>query len=278
MIPLDDYGKWRPVIKECARRYLNEKEYEEFCRIPEKEAEEQLRKLLEMPIASFTAVNDMFFRARWAEVLKTIHHKEELKLLEVATGDADMIPQVMSITHPGSHYITANMNKMLNVSLLDKTKNLNLKMELIEDDAAMIENYIGREAVDVIAFQHAVNDVIQAILCDREGVDTIYSDWMETLPKMIEILQKEMREGTLEQHAKAPFLGLLRTLLTVLKKDGIIAINHYMFQLDLDWGYPSDLFENMLPMTRKWLQELVECEEIYFEGFDPNWWIFLKKL
>jgi hypothetical protein len=169
------------------------------------------------------------------------------------------------------------MNKLLNESLLEKTKGLQIKMELIEDDAAYIEKHIGKESVDIIAFQHAINDVIQAILCDKDGVDTIYSDWMETLPKMIEILQKEVKQNSLEQNSKAPLLGLMRNLLKVLKKGGIIAINHYMFQLDLDWGYPPELFENMIPMTRQWMHELTECEEIFIEGFDPNWWIFLKK-
>jgi hypothetical protein len=278
MIPLDEYEKWLPIIKKDAPIYLNDKEFEEFSLITEDEVKSQLKNLLEKPIANFTVINELYFRARWAEVLGVVHHRNDLKLLEVATGDADMIPQVISITHPGSHYITANMNKILNKSLLDKTKALQLKMEIIEDDAAYIEKHIGQERVDIIAFQHAVNDVVQAILCDREGIDTIYSDWMETLPKMIEILQKEIEQNTLEQHAKEPFIGLLRTLFKVLKKDGIIAMNHYMFQLDLDWGYPAKLFENFIPITRKWIQELKECEEISFEGFDSNWWVFLKKI
>ncbi|MNW58200.1 hypothetical protein D3C74_360470 [compost metagenome] len=201
-----------------------------------------------------------------------------MKLLEIATGDADIIPQVMARTHPNSHYITANMNKILNESLLNKTKSLPLQMEIIEDDAAYIENHLGQETVDIVAFQHGVNDVVQAILCDREGIDTIYSDWMETLPKMIEILQKETAQNTLEQHAKMPFLGLIETLLKVLRKNGVVAINHYMFQLDLDWGYPPELFEKMIPVTREWLKELNECKEVFFDGFDSNWWIFLRKV
>jgi hypothetical protein len=277
MIPLDDYLKWLPLMKKSASLYLNEKEYEEYSLIPEAIVEQQLKNLLEKPIAEFSVVNELYFRARWAEVLKNIYHGNDLTLLEVATGDADMIPQVISVTHPGSHYITANMNKILNKSLLDKTKNLNIRMEVIEDDAAFIEKHIGQECVDIIAFQHAVNDIIQAILCDREGIDTIYSDWMETLPKMIEILQKETVQNTLEQHSKVPFLALMEILLKVLKKDGMIAMNHYMFQLDLDWGYPADLFENIIPMVRQWVYELNDCEEVFFEGFDPNWWMFLKK-
>ncbi len=57
-----------------------------------------------------------------------------------------------------------------------------------------------------------------------------------------------------------------------------MAMNHYMFQLDLDWGYPAALFEYMLPTIRQWLPELTECEEIMVDGFDSNWWIFLRKV
>lgn len=277
MIPLDNYEKWLPFIRKNAQQYLSDKEYDEFRMLPEAQTESQLKDLLEKPIARFTVINELYFRVRWGELIKTVYQGEDLKLLEIASGDADMIPQVMGRTYPGSQYITANMNKLLNQSLLEKTKELQLDMKLIEDDAAFIEKHIGTESVDIIAFQHAANDVIQAILCDREGVDTIYSDWMETLPKMIEILQKETKEDTLKDHAKAPFLNLMRTLSKVLKQEGIIAINHYMFQLDLDWGYPADLFENMIPMVRQWLLELEECEEVFLDGFDAQWWIFLKK-
>lgn len=278
MILLDQFEKWLPRMEECARFYLNEMEYKEFSSIPDNEIENQLKAILEKPINSFTYVNEVYFRARWAEVLKVLNLKENIKLLEIASGDAEMIPKVMAYTHPNSNYITANMNKILNRSLVDKTQELNLKIDIIEDDAMYIESHIGKEVVDIIAFQHSINDVIQAILCDKEGVDTIYSDWMETLPKMIEILQKEISQNTLEKHAKVPFLELMKELMKVLKTGGIVAMNHYMFQLDLDWGYPQDLFENMIPMIRDWLQELTGCKEIYFDEFDPNWWIFLQKV
>ncbi len=277
MIPYDRVEKWSPILDESARRFLSGSEYQHYQSIPGPERLSQLKALLEKPIACFTYVNEVYFRARWAEVLSAAHPGKELALLEIASGDADMIPQMMARVQPHSRYITANMNRLLTQSLREKTRDLPLEVAVIEEDAANIDQHLPAESVDLIAFQHAVNDVIQAILCDQQGIDTIYADWMETLPAMIRILQKETAANTLEQHAKPAFLSLLEKLLKVLKPGGLIVMSHYMFQLDLDWGYPPDLFENLIPITREWVKELPGCKEVNFEGFDPHWWIFLQK-
>lgn len=277
MLSLDKYTKWLPKIEESARLYLSEKEYQAFSLISAEQKKGQLKAILEKPIANFTVINELYFRAKWAEVLQIIQSNDGFKLLEVASGDADMIPQVMARIHPSSHYFTANMNKILSESLLAKTKDLPLKIAIIEDNASAIDDHIGQEVIDIIAFQHSINDVIQAILCEQEGVDTVYSDWMETLPKMIELLQKEIFNNTFEQHVKAPFLKLINGLLKVLKKDGFMVMSHYMFQLDLDWGYPLELFANIIPITREWIKELENCQEVFFKDFHSHWWIFLQK-
>lgn len=277
MIYLDKFEKWAPQLDACAQKFLSKDELEYYFMIPEEDRQAQLKALLEQPISHFSIINEVLFRARWAEVVHTLRPAGELALLEVASGDADMIPQAMARIHPGSRYVTANMNKALTKSLMDKTAGLDVGMEVVEDDASRIESHFGRDCFDIIAFQHAVNDVVQAILCDREGVDTIWADWMETLPLMIKMLQKEVANGTLEQSVKAPLLGLMRSLLTVLKPGGYFAINHYMFQLDLDWGYPPRLFSGFMPMVREWFKELEGTEEVFFEGYEPNWWIFLRK-
>ncbi len=277
MIPIDRFEMWAPRLDECAGRYLSAAELREYRLIPAVERLRQLRDLLEKPIARFTAVNEAYFRARWAEAVAAVYEGEAPTLLEVATGDADMIPQMMARRYPGSRYITANMNRRLNRSLLEKTRGLAVNLQLIEGDAAEIGGYLPAESLDVIAFQHGVNDVIQAILCEREGVDTVETDWMEALPHMIAILQRETAQGTLEAHARGPFLGLLEELLKVLKEGGTIVMNHYQFQLDLDWGYPSGLFESLIPMVRGWVGELTGCEEVFRDGFHPQWWMFIKR-
>ncbi|MDF2537967.1 MAG: hypothetical protein K0S76_988 [Herbinix sp.] len=276
MKPLDVI-KEHVISDENARKYLNNSEYSEFLSIMPEIRASQMKALIVKPIAQFTVINELYFRTRWAELIHSLYGENQVTLLEVASGDADMIPQALSRSNPGSTYIAANMNKILNESLLNRTKDLSIKMLLVDDDAANLKSHIGSDSVDIIAFQHGVNDVIQAILCDQVGVDTIYSDWMDTLPKMIEIIQKQVQEGTLEQNAKPAFLGLVSTLLDILKENGIIAMNHYMFQLDLDWGYPADLFENFMPLVRGWISELSGCKEVYIDKFDSQWWIFLKK-
>jgi hypothetical protein len=277
MIPLDRYEKWSACLDEQADKYLDAREYQEYQSIPAPERLRQLKAILEKPIAQFSPVNEVFFRARWAELLAAAHPDKDLALLEIASGDTDMIPQMMARETPHSRYIAANMNRMLTESLRAKTKDLPVDVVVVEEDAAAIDRCLPAESVDIAAFQHGVNDVLQAILCDQQGVDTVCTDWMETLPKMIQILQWETSQNTLEQHARPAFISLLEKLLNVLKNDGLVVMNHYMFQLDLDWGYPPVLWEDLIPITREWIKTLPGCQEVFFDGFHPQWWMFLKK-
>ena len=277
MIPLDRYEKWSSNLDEHARQYLNAAELQAYHAIPAAERLSQLQALLEKPIARFTVVNEVFFRARWAEVLAAVHAGKDLTLLEIASGDTDMIPQMMARACPHSRYITANMNRILTERLRAKTADLPLELVVIEEDAAAINAHLPAGSVDIIAFQHAVNDVLQAILCDQQGVDTIFADWMETLPEMIRILQRETGQNSLEQNVKPAFMALLARLLTVLKQDGVLVMNHYMLQLDLDWGYPPVLWEELIPIVREWLKDCPGCKEVFLDGFDSQWWLFLQK-
>lgn len=276
MKPLDKFNM-DFLNEDIAKKLLSPKQYKKFEAMSIEEREANLKELLTAPIAKFTVINELYFRSKWAKLFETFYKNEPFTLLEVASGDADMIPQTMAITNPMSEYLTANMNVRLNKSLLEKTADIDVKLRLIDDDAANIKQYIGENSVDMIAFQHGANDVIQAILCGQNGVDTVYSDWMKTLPKMIELLQCEVKNNTLEEHVKAPFIALISNLLDLLKPDGMIAIHHYMFQLDLDWGYPPELFENIIPLVRKWCCELKKADEVCIDGYDSQWWLFLKR-
>ncbi len=277
MIPLDDVQKWQSSLDGQAIKYLSGTEHLDFLAIPAPERSRQLQALLTQPIAQFSAVNEVFFRARWAEVLGLLHPPAPLTLLEIASGDADCIPQMLARDFAGSRYLSANMNKILTARLRENTRGLAVEIQVIEEDAACIGRHLKPGSVDLIAFQHAVNDVLQAILCGREGIDTIEADWMAVLPAMIRILQRELAEDSFAAHVKAPWLSLLDQLAGVLKPGGLLVMNHYMFQLDLDWGYPPFLWENLIPIVRSWLPEPSQFTEISLAGFHPQWWMFLQK-
>lgn len=277
MIPLDNLEKWSTHLDEHAARYLSPREYQEYTAISGSERSRQVRALLERPIAHFTIVNEVYFRARWAEALRAVHPQQGLVLLEVASGDADMIPQMMARDFPHSRYLAANTNQKLTASLRTKTRAIPVDVAVIEGDAVAIGRHLAPESVDVVAFQHGVNDVLQAILCDQAGVDTTHADWMATLPRMIELVRREIDRNTFEQNLKPAFLALLEQLLKVLKPGGLIVMNHYMFQLDLDWGYPPALWENLIPIVRTWTKDIPVYREASVEGFAPQWWLFLKK-
>lgn len=216
---------------------------------------------------------------KWFEALNKTRFETPVSLLEIGAGDTDMLPQILAkrFGHPETQYITANMNKKLTASFKAKTKDLPIKINVIEDAAQNLEEYINGERFDVIIFEHSVNDILQVILAERAGIDTTHTDWYEILPGMIEQIKQEYLSGTLEGSVKGEFVNLLKSCLKMLKPGGCIIINHFMYQYDLDLGYHPELWCNMLPITRQWINSIDDGTEKFFEGFDPQWWMFFQK-
>ncbi len=278
MLPLANYDMWEPRLDEYARRFLNGKEWADYQAMAAHERRCQLQRLLDLPVAQFSWVNEVVFRTLWGSVLASTLPGSNPSVLEIASGAEDCIPQAMARTHPHGQYAAANMNKQLTAGLLRNTKELSLPIRVIEDDAANMSSHLGTESVDLVAFHHGVNDVLQAIRCDQEGIDTVDSDWMRTLPRMIELLRADVDQGTFEDKVKGPFLGLLTTLRDLLRPGGTMVMLHFPFQMDLDWGYPPDLYEGIIPMTRRWAEEIEGLTVIDEPGYPDQWWLFLRKI
>jgi hypothetical protein len=51
-----------------------------------------------------------------------------------------------------------------------------------------------------------------------------------------------------------------------------------MYQTDLDLNYDVDLYENMINIVRKWINDAGIGIEVFFEDFEPQWWLFVQKL
>ncbi|MCL2426706.1 MAG: hypothetical protein FWD05_10270, partial [Oscillospiraceae bacterium] len=217
------------------------------------------------------------FRLKWLDAFKTCIPQNDATVLEVGSGSSVNIPNALTIFDKSATYITANMNKILTAEFRQNTASLPIGIKVIEDDANNILKHLASNSLDAVVFEHSVNDVIQAILCENKGIDTTNSDWFAILPEMIQIINAEYINQTLEQSVKNTFLSLLENCLSVLKPGGYIIMSHYMFQYDLDLGYDPVLWENILPVVRPWLSSLSTGKEVAVKPFAPQWWLFYQK-
>ena len=100
-----------------------------------------------------------FSEPRWAEVLSAAHPGEDLTLLEIASGDADMIPQMMARAASSQPLYHRQYEPDLDRAPARENEIYRLKSRSSKRMPAEIDRHLPAESVDIIAFQHAVNDV-----------------------------------------------------------------------------------------------------------------------
>ncbi|MDR2569155.1 MAG: hypothetical protein LBD23_02505 [Oscillospiraceae bacterium] len=258
-------------------------ELKEWTALSNKIKTQKIRRLCSVPLCNedFTVVYSLYMRLKWIAAFKACINTDAAGrgavVLEVGSGSSVNIPNALTVFDSSYKYITANMNKKLTEGLRKNTASLPIKIEIIEDDANNIKKYLSPGSVDAIVFEHSVNDILQAILCERNGIDTTNSDWFEILPEMIKLISDKYVEQKLEMYVKNIFLSLLKNCISVLKPGGHLIMSHYMYQYDLDLGYNQELWENIIPLVRPWLNELQSGCEVFIDSFDPQWWSFYQK-
>ena len=254
-------------------------ELKEWLEMPDAEKSRRLKRICTVPLSGedFTVCYALYYRLKWMDALNTRIPDKNAVVLEVGSGSSMNIPHALTMHDKDSKYITVNMNKKLTLGFKQSAMGLPITIDIIEDDARNICNHLAPNSVDAIVFEHSANDIIQAILVEKRGIDTTNSDWFEVLPKMIKIICSEYVNQTLEQAVKEDFLEILKNCLVVLKPGGHLIFSHYMFQYDLDLGYDPELWQNILPTVRPWLKELEVGQEVPAETFDPQWWLFYRK-
>ena len=271
MKPLDNYETWAAKLSEenAAEIGLDIEE----CRM-------LIKELMEIPIDRSYSVLKWYVGEKWADAFRNIKADAPIEVLELASGESTHIPKVMAKHYSDSQtkYITFNLNKKLTANFKTATKDLPITIEVVEDPAQTIDSRIGENKIDVVVFEHAINDILQGMFAERNGIDTIDTDWYDVLPKMVEIISSEYRGGTFEASVRNEFLALLDSCLNVLKPNGYIVFFHHMYKMDLDFGYDAELYENMVNIVRKWVQEAGIGQEVFFDGFEPHWWMFIKKI
>jgi hypothetical protein len=284
MIPLDNLDRITAKMREQdATDILTVSEKEQWLLISDEEKEEALKNIISMPVGHGNPpwlMVDWFFRTRWVEALRAVNLSAPASMLEIATGRNDMLPRVLSnfYNHPETRYTTANLNKDLTAGFKENTKDLPLKIDIIEDAGQKIETYFDNKKVDVVIFEHSFNDIVEDMIAGKNKIDTINTIWWDILPKLIKLTNEAYINGEYEAIIKDEFLQMLRSLLKVLKPGSFIISHQFQYQFDLDLGIIPEIWTDLISTARKWINEENIGAEVFFDGFEPKWWLFIKNI
>ncbi len=280
MKPLDNLERYiQKMTQQGAANILSDYEKKDWDSYTNADKERHLKDLIEKPLEFDNPMSMWYFKTKWGEALRAVLSDAPVNVLEIASGANDLVPQVVAklYGHSDTTYTTVNLNKGLTAEFKRRTEGLPIQVNVIEDAAQKLESYFGSEKADVVVFEHSFNDIIEAMLVERDGVDTINTDWMEILPLMVEKVNRAYLDKTLESAIKDEFLKILESCLDVLKPNSFIVVSQFQFQYSLDVGMNPELLENYLPIVRGWIANAGIGEEVFIEGFEPQWWMFLKK-
>jgi hypothetical protein len=123
-----------------------------------------------------------YVRRSWLELMRRHGAGRPLALLEIGAGASAILPKALAKYNRKSRYVTINENRELTREFRRNTRRLPIQIEVIEGDAADIKEHLPPGSVDILAFEHSMNDILQAILLERDGIDTARGDWFELLP------------------------------------------------------------------------------------------------
>jgi len=220
-----------------------------------------------------------FFKTRWLEAFNAINLSAPASVVEIASGATDMIPKLLSnsFLHPETEYATVNLNKDLTSHFRERTAGLPIKIRIVEDAAQKIEEHFGFGKIDAIVFEHSFNDIVETMIAEKYGIDTINTLWGDILPEMIRVTNEAFSSGAYEKIIRDEFMKMLRSLLKILKPGSFIVSHQFQYQSDLDLGILPEIWNGLISTIRKWAAEENIGREVFFDGFEPNWWMFLQK-
>ena len=130
-----------------------------------------------------------------------------------------------------------------------------------------------------MAFHHAINDIIQTIIANREGIDTENQDWWSIEPQMLQAVMEYHRKGTLKDAAYQAFIQIIDTSCKQLKSGGYMIFDNITYAGYDEMGYSSEFHNDYIQLARSWISEAnLGLEEIEVDSYDKQWWMIWRKV
>lgn len=248
------------------------------------ELEKQLSQVITVPINLSGDMSrewlELYYTASWYNLFEQLNMPPDASIFEIGSGDTAYIPKAMNAysSGRGGKYVTANLNNELSRGFREKTKDMELTVEIIQDHGASLSKYYSEESFAVAAFHHALNDIIQTIIADLEGIDTIHNNWWEIEPQLLQAVMKYHHAGKLKNAAYEPFISLIDSCRQLLQKGGYMIFDNCTYAGYERVGYSSEFHGDYIDLARAWIKEAdLGLEEVEMALYDSKWWMVLRK-
>ncbi len=268
---------------ETDRFFFTNEAREEIARLSTDEIQSRLQGFMKSPMirkgSSDMQLSRLYHILCWIEVLKELSISKNATLIEIAPGAGTHIVTAFDVISGGKgKYVAFNLNKKLTSDFKTQTQDLNLDIRIIEDDAKNTPAYIPKETIDIVAGNHAINDILETIIANREGLDTVEGDYFEVAPRLIREYEKAYLDGTLKNLVFDDFTDIMRAVYSTLKPTGYLVLNYYVYPVEIDWGGSVLVRSAFVSLARQWISEAdLGFETVSLDGFDPKWWGFFRK-
>ncbi|UVI30202.1 hypothetical protein [Paenibacillus spongiae] len=249
------------------------------------ELRERLNQVISVPINLSGEMShellEFYYTASWYNIFEDRGLPRNASVFEVGAGDIVYIPKALNAysAGQGGKYVTANLNNELTMNFREKTQGMQVDVEIIQDDGANILNYYSEESFEVIAFHHALNDIIQTIIAGIEGIDTVNNNWWTIEPQLLQAVMSYHNSGELKDAAYEPFIHIIDTCNRLLKKGGYMIFDNCTYAGYEELGYSSDFHSAYINLAREWIKEAnLGLEEVKMPSYDDKWWMVLRKV
>ncbi len=268
---------------ETDRLFFTDEVREKIAQFSTEEIESRLEGFTRAPMIRKDSydmqLSSVYHILSWEEAFRNLVVRKDSTLIEIAPGAGTHIVTVFDLISGGKgKYVAFNLNKKLTSDLKSQTEDLNLDIRIIEDDAKNAPAYIPNETIDIVAGNHAINDILETIIANKEGLDTVEQDWFEIAPGLMREYEKAYLNGTLRNLVFDDFIDIMRAIYFTLKPGGYLVLNYYVYPVEIDWGGSVPVRSAFVNLARQWIGEAdIGFETLSLDGFDPKWWGFFRK-
>lgn len=222
---------------------------------------------------------DIVHAAEFYLVFEELGMPKNLSVYEPGVGGCDPVVIATEAYSSGlGNYLTINLNKDLQNELAGKIDHHKISIRIIQDNAQQALKHLEPNTFDIACFNHSINDILQTVVSEHRGMDTVNIDWFSNEQQMIEWLTEDFADGSINSRGKPELIEIITTTLKLMRPGGYMVLchNNYEFIKDKDW-FPWQLYWDLIPITREWIKQAdLPVKEVTLPGFESQWWMFLE--